>query len=303
MVSFRKTSLALSITSLMGVAPAFAEESPQTEQQDLTIEQVVVTAQKREQNLQDVPISVSVVNAEELERQFITETISLAESVPSLNFQGGFSPSSTNFNIRGIGSYTIEGGIQPSVAMVVDGVSLARSGEFVTDLADVERVEILRGPQGTLFGRNSTGGAINITTKKPTGELGGTVEASAGNDGYQRYRASVDLPKFFDMLSVKLSAMHMEYDGWADNDFPGQEQDLGSEDNDSYRAAFRLEPTERLTLDYVYDKTDNEGVPTPFQITEVKDSFVKIEIANNVVVTVQKHTVSAVMPKGTIKSA
>ena len=80
------------------------------------------------------------------------------------------------------------------------------------------------------------------------------------------------------MLSAKVSGMMMEYDGWADNDYPGSESDLGSEDNDAYRIALRLEPTDSLTIDYAYDKTDNEGVPTPFQITEVKDSIMAMPI-------------------------
>jgi len=114
---------------------------------------------------------------------------------------------------------------------------------------------------------------INVTTVKPSGEFGVRLEGSVGNDGYQRVMASVDTPKMFDMLSAKISGMNMQYDGWADNDYPGQESDLASEDNDSYRIALRLEPMDNLTIDYAYDKTDNEGVPTPFQITEVKSSI------------------------------
>ena len=126
--------------SLGGMELAFAQ-----------LEEVKVTAQKREQSLQDVPISMSVLTTESLDQQYITETVSLAQAVPSLNFQEGFAPSSTNFNIRGVASYTFEGGIQPSVAMVVDGVPLARAGEFISELADVERIEILRGPQAVSY--------------------------------------------------------------------------------------------------------------------------------------------------------
>ncbi|MGB2286938.1 MAG: TonB-dependent receptor, partial [Porticoccaceae bacterium] len=149
------------------------------------LEEVIVTAQKREQSLQDVPISISVITSENLDQQYITETISLAQAVPSLNFQDGFAPSSTNFSIRGVASYTFEGGIQPSVAMVVDGVSLARSGEFISELADIERIEVLRGPQGTLFGRNTTAGAINVTTRRPSTEMEGYIETSFTDDNEQ----------------------------------------------------------------------------------------------------------------------
>ena len=119
----------------------------------LAIEEVIITAQKRKQSLQDVPISVEAITADTLQRRAINDTRTLAQAAPSLNFQDGFGPVATNFNIRGLGSYTIEGGLQPSVSMVVDGVPYARNGEFVTELSDIEQIEVLRGPQGTLYGR------------------------------------------------------------------------------------------------------------------------------------------------------
>ena len=154
----RATSLALAVSLLPFAAYAQLDE-------------VVVTAQKREQNIQDVPISVGVVDAETLDKNQFSDFREISKLTPSVNFQGGYTPSATNFNIRGIGSYAFEGGIQPSVSLNVDGVPYARAGEFITDLADIERVEVLRGPQGTLFGRNSTGGAINITRARPTDEF------------------------------------------------------------------------------------------------------------------------------------
>ncbi len=124
----------------------------------LQIEEVTVTAQKREQSLQEVPIAVSVLSEETLDRNQFSDLRTITALNSSISFQEGFSPSATSFSIRGVGSYAFEGGIQPSVSFVVDGTPYARAGEFVADLADIAQIEVLRGPQGTLFGRNATWG-------------------------------------------------------------------------------------------------------------------------------------------------
>ncbi len=266
-VAFQLAPLALAVMATNPLSVAAQERTT-------ALEEVVVTAQRRETMLQETPIAVTAFTSQKIEDLGIFDITDIGSMAPNTNIQKQPSSNSNmSIAIRGIGSGETALLVDPKVSFYIDGVYMSKTVGAVFDIVDMESIEVLRGPQGTLFGRNSTGGAVNVTTVKPTGELGATLEASAGNDGYQRYRASVDLPKFFDMLSVKLSGMHMEYDGWADNDFPGQEDDLASEDNDSYRIALRLEPTENLTLDYAYDKTDNEGVPTPFQITEVKDSI------------------------------
>ncbi len=263
------TPLALAVLAASTLStPIYAQERA------TALEEVVVTAQRRETMLQQTPIAVTAFTSEKIEDLGIFDITDVGGLAPNTNIQKQPSSNSNmSIAIRGIGSGETALLVDPKVSFYVDGVYMSKTVGAVFDIVDMESIEVLRGPQGTLFGRNSTGGAINVTTVKPTGELGGTVEASAGSDGYQRYRASVDLPKIADMLSIKLSGMHMEWDGWADNNFPGQESDLAGEDNDSYRIALRLQPTENLTLDYAYDKTDNEGVPTPFQVTEVKDSI------------------------------
>ena len=152
----------------MASAPVFAAQT--------VLEETIVTAQKREQTLQEVPISVNVLSESELKLAQVLDGRSLVQLTPSMTFTEGYSSIATTYNIRGVGSYVFEGGIQPAVSMVVDGTPLARNGEFVADLADIERIEVLNGPQGTLFGRNSTGGAINVVRKRPTEEFEGYVE-------------------------------------------------------------------------------------------------------------------------------
>ncbi len=241
------------------------------------LEEVVVTAQRKQTLLQDTPIAVTAFSQQKIQDMGIFDVTDIGAMAPNTNIQKQPSSNSNmSIVVRGVGSGETSLLVDPKVSFYIDGVYMSKTVGAVFDIVDLESIEVLRGPQGTLFGRNSTGGAINVTTVKPTGELGVRLEGSAGNDGYQRYMASVDLPQMFDMLSVKLSGMHMEYDGWADNDYVGEfdsEDELGSEDNDSYRIALRFEPLDNLTIDYAYDKTDNEGVPTPFQITEVKDEL------------------------------
>lgn len=248
-------------------APAFAQGAT-------ALEEVIVTAQRKETLLQDTPIAVTAFNRQQIEDLGIFDMTDIGSLAPNTNIQKQPSSNSNmSIFIRGVGSGETSLLVDPKVSFYIDGVYMSKTVGAVFDVVDMESVEVLRGPQGTLFGRNSTGGAINVTTVKPSGQLGFDLEASAGNDGYQRYKASVDLPQMFDMLSVKLTGMTMEYDGWADNDVAGQEDELGSEDNDSYRIALRFEPMDNLTIDYTYDKTDNEGVPTPFQVTEVKSEL------------------------------
>ncbi len=263
------TPLALAVMAASTLPmPTLAQE------RTTALEEVVVTAQRRQTMLQDTPVAVTAFTSEKIQDAGIFDITDLSSMAPNTNIRKQPSSNSNmSIAIRGIGSGETALTVDPKVSFYIDGVYMSKTVGGVFDIVDMESIEVLRGPQGTLFGRNSTGGAINVTTVKPTGELGGMLEGSIGNEGYMRYRGSIDLPQMFDMLSVKLSGAHMQWDGWADNDFPGQESDLASEDNDSYRVALRFEPTDNLTIDYAYDKTDNEGVPTPFQVTKVKDSI------------------------------
>jgi iron complex outermembrane receptor protein len=255
-------------------------------QDGLALEEVIVTAERRETSLQNTPIAVTAFDAQKIADMGIYNITDIGAIAPNTNIQKQPSSNSNmSIFIRGVGSGETSLMVDPKTSFYIDGVYMSKTVGAVFDIVDLERIEVLRGPQGTLFGRNSTGGALNVTTAKPTGELSAKVEAGIGNDGYMRLAGTVNLPKFADMVSVKLSGMIKEYDGWAENDYNGDvrfsqkdnpgasEEDLGSEDNEGYRLAVRFEPMDNLTIDYAYDKTDNTGVPTPFQITEVKSSI------------------------------
>jgi len=159
------------------------------------LEEVVVTAQRREQAMTDVPISMQSLSDESLARSQINALSSLATISPSIAFDEGFTLKSSAFSIRGLGiTLSPSKSAQSSVSTVIDGIPLARGQQLARDLGDIERVEVLRGPQGTLFGKNSTGGVVNIVTKGPTEQLDGFVESSITTDEEYVVRGAIGGP-------------------------------------------------------------------------------------------------------------
>ncbi|NND68381.1 MAG: TonB-dependent receptor plug domain-containing protein, partial [Halioglobus sp.] len=138
------------------------------------LEVLVVTAQKREENLQDVAVGVTLLSGKALANAHLRNAEELARLVPTLNVQASSSPATASFNIRGIGTQAFSTAVEPSVLTMLDGVTMGRSGMAFIDLVDIERVEVLRGPQGTLYGKNASGGVIHMITRDPTPELSGT---------------------------------------------------------------------------------------------------------------------------------
>ncbi|MCG3170056.1 MAG: Vitamin B12 transporter BtuB [Pseudomonadales bacterium] len=258
---FSKPALALAVAAAGSLLLANAAVA----QQDLTnlgIEEMVVTAQKREENLQAVPISISALSATDIERRGVQNSADLVSTIPNM---GGFtSPASRGdlaINLRGVGSPAPSNlSNDPGVAVYIDGVILGKQVGSSLDVAELERVEVLRGPQGTLYGRNSTGGAINFITKKPSGEFGGKVTGTAGSDGLWGLRATVDTPTLgtegegAGTLKATFGAQTRERDGLYDSDANGG-QDFDSIDRQAWRVALRWEPNDAVTFDYAYDKS------------------------------------------------
>ncbi|MFN5010801.1 MAG: TonB-dependent receptor [Gammaproteobacteria bacterium] len=185
MKSYSIVGLAVAATLLTGNAVA---------QQSGQLEEVVVTATKREQTLQDVPVAVTVTTAETLEKASIRDVADLASIVPSLRVSQLQTSTNTNFIIRGFGNGANNPGIEPSVGVFVDGVYRSRSAGSIGDLVDVQRVEVLRGPQSTLFGQNASAGVISVVTKKPDFEWGGMVEATLGNYDERSFKGKLTGP-------------------------------------------------------------------------------------------------------------
>jgi outer membrane receptor protein involved in Fe transport len=174
---------------------------------------IVVTATKREQTLQEVPVAVTVTTAEAIERAQIRDLKDLSTVVPSLSINQLQSPANTNFYIRGFGNGANNAGIEPSVGVFVDGVYRSRTAAQIGDLPDVQRIEVLRGPQSTLFGKNASAGVISIVTQKPQFTFGGNVEASYGNYNAITFKGVVTGPVSQD-LAVSLAGGYNKRDGY-----------------------------------------------------------------------------------------
>lgn len=256
--------LALAIAAL--AAPVMAQEDVT----ELGIDEVVVTAQKREENLQAVPISISSLSAVDIERRGVRNPADLITTIPNM---GGFTSPSTRgdlgINLRGVGG-AAPGNLSndPGVAIYVDGLIYGKQVGGGLDVAEFERIEVLRGPQGTLYGRNSTGGAVNFITRKPTGEAGGKISATAGSDGLWGLRGTFDTPTLgtagegAGTLKATLSAQTRKRDGFFGNTASGG-QDFDALDRQAYRVALRWEPADNLTVDYAWDKSKLDEEATP----------------------------------------
>lgn len=240
------------------------------------LQEIVVTAQKREQNLQRVPIAVSALDTDALENQRISSVAGLGSIVP--NFQVVRQPSNAAlpaFSLRGVlGGETVSQ-IDNGVSIYIDGVYLGRSSGSLFDVAEIERIEVLRGPQGTLFGRNTTGGAVNVITRKPTGEFGVRQDLTYGSYDEFRTRTRLDLPEMGG-FRASLTYSHREVDGYVKNLAAGTERiygpgtdgkigtsraakTLGAENVDSVFVAVNYDDGGRFTADYKFDYTDFRG--------------------------------------------
>lgn len=263
--------LALSIVALLPLMASAEEAAPTSKREAgdvVVLDQVVVTAQKRATNLQETPISVSVLDAEMLKDRNAISLGSLSDgSIPSLRVTPfGTRSSALNIGIRGIGAPSDAN--QPArdagVGVYVDGVFLGRSQGLGTMLYDVERIEVLKGPQGTLFGRNTEGGAISIVTKQPTGEFGGTV--SAGVSNYSGYNSGLhlDLPKVGD-VSIKIDAVQAKRSGTTDNPMRGEE-DFNSYNKRGARISALWQPSDGFSALYAFDRSYDATTPYHAQL-------------------------------------
>ena len=185
---------ALILAGVLGASPALAQQEPR-DTSATQVEDIIVTATKREERLIDVPIAVTAVGGEQLENSGVTDIRELTSLAPSVQFQTPGGGADSSIRIRGIGTTSTNPGLESSVGVVIDGVARARTGVALSELGDLERIEVLRGPQGTLFGRNTSSGLINVVTKLPDpSSFGGRVEGTYGNFNDIRVAGSVNIP-------------------------------------------------------------------------------------------------------------
>jgi outer membrane receptor protein involved in Fe transport len=217
------------------------------------LEEVIVTAQKRAENLQDVPISVQAFSGEKLADLDIKDVFDLQTSAPGLKVDSSQGSSTTFFTIRGIGTSSQNFGFESSVGLYVDGVYRARQGSMINQLVDMASVDVLRGPQGTLFGRNSLSGAVQFTTVKPDHDGSGFVEVTAGNYGLLNLSGAASFSAIEDVLAFRFTGFSSERDGYVENiGLPGSD-DINDRDRYGFRAQALWTPTENLSILVIAD--------------------------------------------------
>lgn len=215
------------------------------------LDEVTVTAQKREDSLQDTPISLVAYDEAALEKLGISSLDGIAQTVPNLDMRQTTNGSAgARIFIRGVGVNDHVVTLDGAVGVYLDGVYIARNTGLAFEITDLERIEVLRGPQGSLWGRNTSGGAINLISKKPSGELQFKQVVDIGNYGYARSNTQLDLPRFGD-FSVKLSGLYQRKDGWVEN--RGNGVDFGEAKSSAARIAVRWQPADNFTADYAFD--------------------------------------------------
>jgi iron complex outermembrane recepter protein len=244
------------LTSL-SAQPVFSQAADD----EMILDEIVVTAQKREENLQVVPVAVSVYTSEAIEERSLQNIAEVANFTP--NIVRGSGPSSGDdafFFFRGIGQLDNAGNVEPGVGVYVDEVYLGRVQGASIDVMDVNRIEVLRGPQGTLFGRNTIGGALNVTTRDPGDELGGKARVIGGDRSHIDVLGSIDVP-IVDGLGLALSGFTRNQDGWADNvytgDTYGDRQDVGG------RAKLVWDASDTMEVKLTADWNDSQGTALP----------------------------------------
>jgi iron complex outermembrane recepter protein len=237
-------------TAVLAAFPAMAQDAAPAEEAVDDGTEIIVTAAKREQTLQDIPISVSVTGAQTVERAQIRDLIDLQSVVPSLKVPQFQTSTQTNFVIRGFGNGANNPGIESSVGVFIDGVYRSRSASAIADLPEIERVEVLRGPQSTLFGKNVSAGAISIITKKPQFKFGLKAEGTAGNYGTIGGKLSVTGP-LAESLAVRLSGSFDTAEGYFKNINIGGK--VNNRNRYSLRADFLFEPTDALSFRLIGD--------------------------------------------------
>lgn len=274
MVTAFRTNLlcatALSIACALAV-PAHAQDAAsqgeKPEAQEGGLETIVVTAQKREQNLQDVPAAVSAIGGETLRTRGITETSDLMGAIPSLQVTTPYGRTQPNFSLRGISvANEFSASTASPVGVYVDEVYQSFRASHGLQLYDIDRVEVLRGPQGTLYGRNTTGGAISFFTRKPDlGEANGYLTAGYANYDTFTVQGAAEATLVPDILGVRVAGTFAKGDGWQRNVLPGNERDLGTTDTIGGRISIRFRPDPDLDINLkLYAAKDDPWGTAPY---------------------------------------
>ena len=223
-------------------------------QSSALLEEVVVTAQRRAESVQDVPIAINAFSEEQLKAVGIDSTLDIQLKVPGLHLEPlaghGFA------YVRGVGTDTLTPGLEPTTAVHIDGVYLPRLTSIISDFYDTERVEVIKGPQGTLFGRNATGGVIHFLSRKPENELGGYIDVGGGNEGTVRVEGALNAP-ISERAALRIAGLFHDNNGYTDNSFTGKGED--TTDVKSFRTQLLFQVTDDVSIRLFGDYTDDQS--------------------------------------------
>jgi iron complex outermembrane recepter protein len=258
----RKFMLLAGVSTALIAAPAFAQDAAPADGDNGGLEEIIVTAQKREQNLQNVPVSVTALSSETLANSRIADFADLTRAASSLTVTQATSSPNNSIILRGIGTFAFSIGVEPSVAVIVDDLPVVQQAQAFDSLGDVERIEVLKGPQGTLFGKNASAGVVNIVTKDPSRSMGGSIAFTAATDNDYRGEASISGPFGDNGSGFRLSGVYHSFKGNVRNLTTGHT--LNDQQAFGLRAKIKLVLSDSLdfTLNGSYGKTTQDGTAT-----------------------------------------
>ena len=256
--------LYLSSLAVALITSGISYSSPVKAQDSRAIDNIVVTAQKREESLQEVPVSISAFDAEALDNRDIGGFADLSQFTPGLvTYPAAANSNGFRIFMRGIGTGDPQHGLDSKVAMYVDGMYMGKIIGIAFDSPDLERAEVLKGPQGSLYGRNAVAGAINLISAKPNpDEYFGKIEAGFGSFGQRELQGYVNIP-LDDSSAIRLSAYHSEHDGWVEN--KGLGENFAASDKVGYRFSYLNEVNDKLTINFTADYGEMENTPLYYQ--------------------------------------
>ncbi|QLC24749.1 TonB-dependent receptor [Parasphingopyxis algicola] len=237
-------------------APAAAQETAQGAAATGS-QPIIVTAQRREQQLQDVPISVSAYSGDDLLDRQVGDLTNLTQIAPSVTFTQSTNALNSSVQIRGVGTSVFSSAVEPSVSFVVDGVVLSRQGQAFTDLIDIERIEVLRGPQSTLFGKNASAGVVNVVTQRPSRDFEFQADFTIAEMDEYRARGSVSGP-ISDTIGARLTGFYTDVGGHIENQFDDREFNGSERWGLRGKLEFDITPTINLLLIGDYRESDDE---------------------------------------------
>jgi iron complex outermembrane receptor protein len=255
------------LAGLSGLAlsqPVLAQEAADTAEASAPaagIEEIVVTAQKREQNLQSVPAAVTALSSEAIANARLSDFSDLTRAAPALTITQTTTSPNNSIILRGIGTFAFSIGVEPSVAVIIDDMPVVQQAQAFDNLADLQRIEVLKGPQGTLFGKNASAGVVNIVTKDPARDFEGSASVTVATDGDVRSEAAVSVP-LSDGVGLRVTGFYHDFPGNVRNLTSGRK--LNDQENYGFRAKLRAELGSNLTftLTGAYGKAVQDGAAT-----------------------------------------